>query len=150
MKLRPWTARRSRLAGTLERWNRYCPLPQKTITTNPMSKDFDARYNASRAALDAIGLHELDSLLSREQEHFAKFIGAVTKTFGSQLQYDAFTNIPCGILTREEFKGHALRQSIVSATASTFGFDIGDLREFCAAILQDANDHELAALIRNQ
>ena len=99
-----------------------------------------------RTKMEEIGV--ADDLLRIESEKIGKFIGNLSEKCFNQLTYDVYTNVPTGVLTRDEVSGNALKSGIVSALGNLLDWDIDATLKFCADLCDDVNAHEEAGMLR--
>lgn len=112
-----------------------------------MSDSFNRKYAARDSALDECGIgHDVEKRLRDGTQAVQEFLQMAGGRIYNQLHYDLLTNVPCGVLSRDETVAH---ETIKTAMAGVIGhlvkWDISQAREMAFAILEDVNDHAFAA-----
>jgi hypothetical protein len=114
-----------------------------------MSTEFNQKHTQRDNALDESGIgHDFTEEINREIEEAHKFLANLADQMTRQIVYDYVTNIPCGILTRAECKGHGIKGGIVSAIGALVKWDVCDAILLCGDICEDVNAHDTAAIVR--
>lgn len=105
------------------------------------------KHSELKTKMEEIGAPQ--DLLHIESEKIGKFIGALSEKCFNQLTYDVYTNVPTGVMNRDDVSGHALKSGIASACGVLVQWDINEALELCANILEDVNAHPEAKMLRD-
>lgn len=90
---------------------------------------------------------DLTACMAEAMAELSRFEALLNKYFAMQFPYDLHTNLPSGLVRREDLAQHALRSALVSAIGELCGWEPDAVTELAAQILEDANIHDLAAVL---
>lgn len=110
-------------------------------------RELSLKHSELKTKMEEIGA--ATDLEHIEAERIGKFIGALATKAYNQLSHDIYTNVPTGIMSRDEVSGHALKSAIASALGELNHWDIYATLEMCAEILEDVNAHPEAKMLRD-
>lgn len=116
-------------------------------TSSEILKEMALKHSELKTKMEEIGA--ATDLQHIESEKIGKFIGMLSEKAFNQLTYDIYTNVPTGVMSRQEVSGNALRSAISSACGVLNQWDIYSTLELCADILEDVNAHPEAKMLRD-
>jgi hypothetical protein len=88
--------------------------------------------------------------LNDVKNEIAELAASIDEKASSQYEYSVKENVHQGILKEEEVADHAFRAGLVSALTQKHDWIISDLLRLCADIMEDADDHDTAAELREK
>jgi hypothetical protein len=101
------------------------------------------------SALDSCGIgHDVDGQFHEQFAEIATFCADLQKRACQQAAYNLLRNVPLGILTRDETKGHAIRSAIAGAVGALVEWSIDGALEIAGDIAEEVNAHAEAKQIR--
>jgi hypothetical protein len=113
--------------------------------------DFTAKRQQMQDALDGCGIgRDVEERLNAGHQAIAACAAAFIERAGRQLAYNLLTNIPCGVDIGFDPTEHAIKHGLVTTISARVNFCVSDAERFAADILEDVNDHTLAAFLRKK
>jgi hypothetical protein len=97
--------------------------------------------------MNATSTPDVQGCIAEAMSELSRFLGILHTRFGSQLPYDILTNLPNGLVQRDQLAERALRVALVSTVGEYFGWDTDEVTIFAAETLEDSNVHNLAAFL---
>lgn len=82
------------------------------------------------------------------QTELNRLLPKIIERVKAQAEYNITTNVPQGIVSREDCAGHALQSGIASALAAYLQWDCGAAADLAADLLEETNFHDAAAAVR--
>lgn len=117
-----------------------------------MEQTYQAKQNEINQCLDVCGIgYDVQQRLDATMKRIAVLAADVCAASTTQALHDALTNRPHGIANSSIGKDDAERafvSGVVSVLGALVEWDITRARQIAADILEDVNDHDRAAEIR--
>jgi len=90
---------------------------------------------------------ELTACMAEAMAELSRFEALLHRYFAMQFPYNLHTNLPSGIVRREDLPQHTLRSALVSAIGEFHRWEPDPITHVAAHILEDSNVHDLAAIL---
>lgn len=112
---------------------------------------FQKTYDHTGAALDSCGIgRDVGQQFSKGHQLISAAAARFILAAGDQLTYNLLTNIPCGVDIVGDPIEHAVTLGLVHTITARAEYSVSDARRIAADILEDVNDHTMAAFLRKK
>jgi hypothetical protein len=112
--------------------------------------DYKELKLARDVALDSCGIgHDIETRLKEGNKAISEIAACFFQGATTQLNYNLLTNKPLGRTLKPDAVSHAIQTGLINTISTFIKWDISSARIMASQLLEDVNDHELAAKLFN-